>query len=392
VWIPGSADEIEARVNDRSLDENAYFDAKRELGSKNKDLAKDVAAMANNGGVLIYGIDEDEHKRPTVLAPIILQGQRERIDAVVHTSVAPTPQIHIDEHPLASDPARGYLVVAVPASPQAPHMVMADKDNRYYQRLETQSVPMPEGEVSRLYERRQRWEVDREQLLDQTVARNHRLWPPDPTFADLHIVVRPVAATPSLLDEAIPDADPQLFLLNMLVQARHVFRGQTYHPDLTPQSGWYSRDGGWRAGSSPTEKSRPHTLDLTITEQGRGYLFCGRAGARPQQGDPYLVVLEDLIAGLTTRTLFILGSFYKAASYLGPVDVGVAITGISGLPVYPVHSEYRSLVEQPLPRTEDYRRTARVLAHELEANPQRISRSLVLPLIHQVTSGAYDPY
>ena len=57
-----------------------------------------------------------------------------------------------------------------------------------------------------------------------------------------------------------------------------------------------------------------------------------------------------------------------------------------------MHSEYRSLVEQPLPRTEDYRRTARVLAHELEANPRRISRSLVLPLINQVTSGAYDPY
>ena len=195
---------------------------------------------------------------------------------------------------------------------------------------------MPEGEVSRLYERRQRWEVDREQLLDQTVARNHRLWPPDPAFADLHVVVRPVAATPSLLDDAIPDTDPQLFLLNVLVQARHVFRGSPYHPDLTPQGGWYPRDGGWRAGSSPTEKSRPHILDLTITEQGRGYLFCGRAGARPQQGDPYLVVLEDLIAGLTTRTLFILGSIYKAASYLGPVDVGVAITGISGLPVYSV--------------------------------------------------------
>jgi len=107
-----------------------------DLGGKNKDIAKDVAAMANNGGVLVYGIDEDEHKRPTILAPIALRGQRERIDAVVHTSIAP-PQIQIDEHPLGSDPERGYLVVAVPASPQAPHMVIADKDNRYYQRLET---------------------------------------------------------------------------------------------------------------------------------------------------------------------------------------------------------------------------------------------------------------
>jgi len=392
VWIPVSADEIEARVADRSLDENAYFDAKRDLGSKNKDLAKDVAAMANNGGVLIYGIDEDEHKRPTVLAPIVLRGQRERIDAVVHTSIAPPPQIRIDEHPLAPDPERGYLVVTVPASSQAPHMVIADKDNRYYQRLETQSVPMPEGEVSRLYDRRQRWEVDREQLLSQVVARNHRIWPPDPDFADLHVMVRPVAATSSLLDEAIPDADPQLFLLKLLVQAQHVFSGPSYHPDLTPQGGWYPRDGGWRAGSHPEERSHPQTVDLTITEQGIGYLFCGRAGGHSQQGDSYLLLLEDLVAGLTTRTLFILGSLYKAAGYLGPVDVGVAVTGISGYPLYAAHSEYRSLVGQPLPRTEDYRRTERALAHELEATPRRIARSLVLPLINQVTSGAYAPF
>jgi hypothetical protein len=392
MWIPVSADEIEARVADRSLDENAYFDAKRDLGGKNKDIAKDVTAMANNGGVLVYGIGEDEHNRPTILAPIVLRGQRERIDAVVHTSVAPPPEIRIDEHPLASDPELGYLVVAVPASPQAPHMVMADKDNRYYQRMETQSVPMPEGEVSRLYERRQRWEVDREQLLSQAVERNQRIWPPDPNFADLHVVVRPVAATPSMIDEMVPDADPQIFLLNLLVQARHVFSSSSYHPDLTPQGGWYPRDGGWRAGSHPQERSRQNIVDLTVTERGIGYFFCGCAGDHLREGDPYLLLLEDLVAGLTTRTLFILGSLYKAARYLGPVDVGVAVTGLSGYPLYSAHPEYRNLVGQPLPRTEDYRRTARVLAHELEANPRRISRSLVLPLIHQVTSGAYDPY
>ncbi len=55
MWIPKSADEIERAVVARELHESSTFDAKRELG-KSKDIARDVAAMANDGGVLLYGV------------------------------------------------------------------------------------------------------------------------------------------------------------------------------------------------------------------------------------------------------------------------------------------------------------------------------------------------
>ena len=40
------------------------FYAKRELPSRNKNenIAKDIASMANNGGVLLYGVAEDDHE------------------------------------------------------------------------------------------------------------------------------------------------------------------------------------------------------------------------------------------------------------------------------------------------------------------------------------------
>jgi predicted HTH transcriptional regulator len=77
VWIPRSEKEIESTVANRSLEETVTFDAKREIPSKSFETAKDVCALANTaGGVLLYGIGEDQHGRPTVLNPLTLQGQR----------------------------------------------------------------------------------------------------------------------------------------------------------------------------------------------------------------------------------------------------------------------------------------------------------------------------
>ncbi len=64
MWIPRTAGEIEARALAGDLTETATFEGKRELPSsgKSRDLAIDVAALANEGGVIIYGIGEDERK------------------------------------------------------------------------------------------------------------------------------------------------------------------------------------------------------------------------------------------------------------------------------------------------------------------------------------------
>jgi hypothetical protein len=48
-------------------------------------------------------------------------------------------------------------------------MVTAGKVYRYYGRSETDNVPLTEGEVARLYERRQRWEMDCNVMLDEAI-------------------------------------------------------------------------------------------------------------------------------------------------------------------------------------------------------------------------------
>src|SRR5215211_178628 len=227
MWIPKSEQEILAVIEAEALVETATFDAKATLPAKgkSKDLAIDVAAMANDGGTLLYGVGENEDRRPTVPQPFTLAGARERVDQIVRTSISEPPDIQVREIPTGDDPSLGYLVVAVAPSPRAPHMVTVDKENRYYGRSATGNVRLTEGEVARLYERRRRWEVNRDALLQEAVDRA----PIDPRedFACLHLVARPVVPDEGILSRARRDTHVGQFL-NSLISA--AVRPEVFQP------------------------------------------------------------------------------------------------------------------------------------------------------------------
>src|SRR5256885_478894 len=132
MWIPASEDELVRAVNaPGGLVETDSFDAKADLPKKSMDLATDVAAMATAGGVLCYGVAEDANGQATTLAPVKLEGARERIDQIVQAGVAEAPYIEIRQIATGREPTRGYVLVVVPASPRAPHMVTVNGDNRF---------------------------------------------------------------------------------------------------------------------------------------------------------------------------------------------------------------------------------------------------------------------
>src|SRR3954470_9501312 len=106
MWVPNDAEDIERAARAGELPETPSFDAKADLPSakKNADVAIDVAAMATDGGALLYGVAEDEHKRPTIPQPITLAGAAERIGQIVATSIAEVPYIDAREYTCATDP------------------------------------------------------------------------------------------------------------------------------------------------------------------------------------------------------------------------------------------------------------------------------------------------
>ncbi len=138
MWIPKDEQDILTAIANQSLEETVTFDAKREIPKRNSDTAVDVSALANTaGGVLLYGIDEDEGGHPSIPMPFALSGQRERIDSIVRTSIDEVPSHRSFTIPDSGDESRGYLVVVVPPSERAPHMVIVKGERRFYGRGET---------------------------------------------------------------------------------------------------------------------------------------------------------------------------------------------------------------------------------------------------------------
>jgi hypothetical protein len=400
MWIPRTAEELERAAGEELLKEKTRFEVKRELpaSGKNADLAVDVSALTVDGGLLIYGIDEDEHERPTVLAPIELVGARQRIDQVVQTLVDEPPHIEVDELPLADDPARGYLVVVVPQSPRAPHQVAVRGDRRFYGRSDTGNRMLSEGEVARLYRRRDEWDVDAQQLLAQCVA-NSPVGRGHPDFAFMHGFTQPVVLDQGLWDLALRSdgADEQQLLTRIREVGRKVMPIQGYDPALQTTLNWRRRGADvWTLDST---LNRGKELDLAyhvqadINIDGRGYLFCSRAGERwkrTDNADAPLLIFESLIAGNLGAFLAMMGAYYQAAGYVGLVDLGIALTNLTG--GVSSHVQGRHILHEPPPyQAESFTRTDRVPASKL-LEPEAVVQRLLRRFFDALTGSWYDPF
>lgn len=396
MWVPTIEDEIVQAITSGSLVESPTFDAKRELptSGKSKELAKDVAAMATDGGTLLYGIAEDATGRPTILSPFPLVGAAERVASIVRSGISEPPEIFVHIIPAAADPTVGYLVVSVPASPRAPHMVTIDKDFRYYGRGANGNIILTEGEIARLYERRKRWEIDQSALLDDLVRQapvaDHT------NFSYLHLLIQPIGTGEDILERARKTESEHDFLNRLLAGTLQlsVFPPSSFDPDFQERVLWYRQPDGWEAflDDDPrhtAQRDPSNILDLRVNLNGSGYLFCGRLAERH---DTNLLFFEQILAGLTSRCLWFFGQLYKQANYLGPVDLGLAATGLKeAIPYSATRMSIFGAHFRQFERTE-YRRVERVFATSLETSTHEVVKRLVMPLINAFTQGNYDPF
>lgn len=391
MWLPKSESDIIKAVQSRSLEESAIFDAKEEL-SKNTEIAKDIAAMANDGGVIIYGLGEDEHGRIARSTPITLEGQAEKIDAIVRSSISEPPVIYISSIPTVENPEVGYLVVHIPPSERAPHMVVVKGDHRFYGRTATGNNLLSEGEVARLYARRQLSEVNREKLLDAEIHASPL--EPNENFAYLFLYTRPVFAKENFFDPILSSEINLQSILNELVHqvSKNSIYDRGFSPDFNPPPSWkYRAEGYWgQLSYPPSEKSEVprDTLNLQIDFDGSGHLFCGRAAHRYLQRD--FLVFSELIAGLTVRFGTYMAKLYEKSKYIGMVDMGLAITGLNGSVV---HTNELRLLNARTPYDRDmYKKTGRFSALQMLDNPRESSKYLVMPFINAISQGWIDPF
>ena len=391
MWVPADSKEIQRAARDGELHETATFDAKADLPApkRNIDLAVDVAAMSTDGGMLLYGVGEDGDGNLTLPNPIELAGVAERIDQIVSNSISEVPRIETRVLALEDDSSRGYVVVVVPQSPRAPHQVTVGGDLRFYARGAKGNRRLTEGDVARLYERRQSWAVDREVILAEAVQ--HAPVPPMENHGYLHAYARPVALDQGMLETAMETIGREQMHQHLLGVVHETRLSGTYAPSLTRASYW-RRQGAdaWRLSSLGDEQRTglddPTGLaELSLNIDGRGHLFCGRATDVSPEGPR--VLIEVVIAGNLEAFFAIMGSIYRAAAYHGAVDVGVALTGLRGAHSAVLRGQH-FFDDGVGYDAEAFTRTARVSPGELEVAPDLVQRLLR----HFFEASAFEGY
>jgi hypothetical protein len=396
MWVPRDAKEIEEVVSRGDLQETSSFDCKKELpaSKRNKDLAIDVAAMSTEGGVLLYGVGEDNQERLTVLAPFSLDGVEDRIAQVVATSISEVPYIEVKGHPCTEDSTMGFVSVLVPQSARAPHQVIVNDDKRFYGRAAKGNRRLGEAEVARLYQRRLNWEQDAYVLLAGAVAESR--FSPHAELAFLHGFARPVATDRHIWERAEASAGGRRELQDEL---RSVANSAAVRNRLSSRlaANWRRQGADEYLFStqpdvdpSDSPDSAEQAIDMRINVDGRGHLFFGRAGARANGG--MIVILEPDIAGTVSSFFAVMGRLYGLCGYNGQVDIGVSVTNIDDGVSSEGSPSWSASFEREAYRAESYPRASRATASEL-LDPRAVANALLGDLFETTTGRAdYDPF
>lgn len=401
MWIPKTEQDIINSTSDASIEETIIFDAKKEIPPKNSDVAKDVSAMANSaGGVIVFGIEEDVNGRPTIPSPLELKGQRERIDNIIKTSISEVPVFSVSAIESEADSSKGYLVLIIPPSERAPHMVVVKNDRRYYGRGETGNYVLSEPEIARLYERRQQTTQNllpllKEQVINAPIS-DHR------GHIHLHLIIKPVLDDDSIIEKAIENFSRisqyplnEQQLLNSLmdkVRGKDIFPYINYSIDFPSPNRWIHQTNGYlgKLSVADSEYRTPNseTLELKVGFNGSGNLFCGYAGktALANNHEPEVkFFFDDIAASNTTRFLAFFGCLYEFSYYTGMVDVGIALTGLENA-VWD-NNYQRQLRPLYTHNESEYLRVIRTSALALKENPKKVASDLLMRLITTISQG-----
>ena len=170
---------------------------KREV---HEELARDLASLAVRGGYLVFGVEEDKAAHTFTVVNIPLPAHLDQtVNQVARDFIDPpllvAPTLLISPGSLGD----GMMVVEVPESPDAPHMV----GGTYYGRSETGRVKLTDNEVERLILQRGRADDRLHAAMAGTIAADRRS--PRPEAAHFYLTAVPTQGLPDMLLEYTRD-------------------------------------------------------------------------------------------------------------------------------------------------------------------------------------------
>lgn len=148
---------------ENEVEENIHIDYKdgRALQTNDRgknEITKDVSSFANSdGGLIIYGISEKDHKPISFSTFDGNAFTKERLDQIISNIQPHIKGVKIYPIRIEGDMCQSVYIVKIPRSRYAPHMA---SDHRYYKRNNFQSVAMEDYEVRDLFSRIDKPELD----------------------------------------------------------------------------------------------------------------------------------------------------------------------------------------------------------------------------------------
>lgn len=339
-WSPGTENDIQDAIDQGLLEETHHLDLKREVGgtrAANKELARDLAQFAVDGGTLLVGIEEVDGAAPRP-APVATAGLSERVEQIARSAIDPPLHVATRVIPSGAEPSRGYLLIHVPASGQAPHMV----DGTYFGRGDKVRIRLSDAEVRRLH-------TDAQVSQEALQAELRRYVDRDPVRgsqrqrAHMFAVAVPAAPRPEMLLGLLgaDDEHAQLFSLLRRGSALPERLGSSFSPNLESAASFYRRpDGaaltyGLDAGRSLEGAGSPFhsedAVEVEFTEDGTVRLMTTRLSDEIRNGQELFPTMMPI---LVRQLVGLAGAVAAEVAYGGMWMLGVAATEVAGLPVY----------------------------------------------------------
>lgn len=386
-WRPTTLEEVESAIKNGLLEESHFLDLKRELSpaqSSTKDIAKDIAALAIDGGLILIGVDEGP---PVSITPVPLSGLAERVEQIGLMAVSEPVPVTTRLLRTAKDPEIGVVAISVPASPRAPHMA----DGRYYARGDKTNYRLSDPEVFRFHRRR----VETRSDLIADAASILDGFPKAESL--LAVVAEPLSSVNDILEDlsAHPNWDSEV---RALVADAVTTRQRSYAPSLASPLRAQRRAGGvgLTTSAEPIGSGGNRAAQVTFDESGRIVLISERPteergfpGVHPRPAE-LKVVLDALIVGnveLVVRLAAEVGARY---GYFGSWQIAVVVTGLEG-------GSSTKLVEQwgdpgPIYSEATYGCATEATYAELEKETNKVTARLVLKLLRSLGVHAHPDW
>ncbi len=372
------------------LDETQWVELKQDVPASSKaanlELARDMASLSVDGGLLVIGVADADRKAGDVVGAR-LQGLETRVDQVAAGQVTPPLSVTIKRIPHPSDGERGVLLVGVPASLGAPHMV----DGAYWGRGATGKRRLSDPEVRRLLATR----------TEQVSGLETRLREMTTAF-ELPALVRSKGHVYVLAEPMAPvrahHADHNEHLLQVIAPALSF--EPTFSPTMRTLTFRWPHPDGIAATSFPPAEPLARdlfALQTLVADDGRIAVTSGGGTRDPSdmQSSEQARQFVDVghILELTHSVAEITGHLSRFRfDYGGPWRLGVRVDGIGRVPATAAMGDRSGRAYTGYPRAE-FLGTVTATAGELSGQTPKVVAALLEPLLRGLgVERQYLPY